>query len=108
MTTHAAGARALRAQNRKSHEVYERAEKVLPLGVSSNFRTYEPYPIYIERAQGSKMWDVDGREYTDFSMTFGALMVGHAHPVMVEALAKAAGRARSTACPTTGRSRRPS
>ncbi len=71
--------------------MYERAEKVLPLGVSSNFRTYEPYPIYIERAQGSKMWDVDGREYTDFSMTFGALMVGHAHPVMVEALAKAAG-----------------
>jgi glutamate-1-semialdehyde 2,1-aminomutase len=71
--------------------MYEKAEKVLPLGVSSNFRTYEPYPIYIQRAQGSKMWDVDGREYTDFSMTFGALMVGHAHPVMVEALAKAAG-----------------
>ncbi len=59
--------------------------------MSSNFRTYEPYPLYIEKAPGSKMWDVDGREYTDYSMTFGALMVGHSHPVMVAALAKAAG-----------------
>ena len=80
MTTHAAELERYRAQNKKSHEMYERAEKVLPLGVSSNFRTYEPYPIYIQRAQGSKMWDVDGREYTDFSMSFGALMVGHAQP----------------------------
>jgi glutamate-1-semialdehyde 2,1-aminomutase len=91
MTTHAAELERYRSQNRKSHEMYEKAEKVLPLGVSSNFRTYEPYPIYIQRAQGSKMWDVDGREYTDFSMTFGALMVGHANPIMVEALARAAG-----------------
>jgi glutamate-1-semialdehyde 2,1-aminomutase len=91
MTTHAQELERYEAQNRKSREAYERAEKILPLGVSSNFRTYAPFPIYIDRAAGSKMWDVDGREYTDFSMTFGALMVGHAHPVMVEALAKAAG-----------------
>ena len=91
MTTHAQELDRYRSQTQKSHEFYERAERILPLGVSSNFRTYEPYPIYIERAQGSKMWDVDGREYTDFSMSFGALMVGHAHPVMVAALAKAAG-----------------
>ncbi len=91
MTTHSEELDRYRAQNKKSRDMYEKAEKVLPLGVSSNFRTYEPYPIYIQRAQGSKMWDVDGREYTDFSMTFGALMVGHAHPIMVEALAKAAG-----------------
>jgi glutamate-1-semialdehyde 2,1-aminomutase len=71
--------------------MYERADKVLPLGVSSNFRTFEPYPIYIERAEGSKMWDIDGREYTDFSMCFGALMVGHSNPTMVKAVAKAAG-----------------
>jgi glutamate-1-semialdehyde 2,1-aminomutase len=90
MTTHAQELERYRSQNKKSREMYEKAERVLPLGVSSNFRTYEPYPIYIQRAQGSKMWDVDGREYTDFSMTFGALMVGHAHPVMVEALARAA------------------
>jgi len=91
MTTHAEELDRYRRQNRGSHEMYGKAEKVLPLGVSSNFRTYEPFPIYIQRAQGSRMWDVDGREYVDFSMTFGALMVGHAHPVMVEALARAAG-----------------
>ena len=91
MTTHAEELQRYRSQNRKSREMYERAEKVLPLGVSSNFRTYEPYPIYIQRAQGSRMWDVDGREYVDFSMTFGALMVGHSHPVMVEALTRAVG-----------------
>jgi glutamate-1-semialdehyde 2,1-aminomutase len=91
MTTHAQELERYRSQNKKSRELYERAEKILPLGVSSNFRTFEPYPIYISRAKGSRMWDVDGREYTDFSLTFGALMVGHSHPVMVEALARAAG-----------------
>jgi glutamate-1-semialdehyde 2,1-aminomutase len=90
MTTHAEELERYRSQNKKSREMYEKAERVLPLGVSSNFRTYEPYPIYIQRAQGSKMWDVDGREYTDFSMTFGALMVGHSNPTMVEALSRAA------------------
>jgi len=91
MTTHAEELTRYREQNRASLEMYRRAERVLPLGVSSNFRTYEPYPIYIQRAVGSKMWDVDGQVYTDFSMCFGALMVGHSHPLMVEALAKAAG-----------------
>ena len=90
MTTHAQELERYRSEKTESYALYGRAEKVLPLGVSSNFRTYEPYPIYIQRAQGSKMWDVDGREYTDFSMCFGALMVGHSNPVMVEAIAKAA------------------
>ena len=90
MTTHAQELERYRAEKAKSHEMYARAEKVLPLGVSSNFRTYEPYPIYIQRAQGSRMWDVDGREYTDFSMCFGAMMVGHANPVMVASVAEAA------------------
>jgi len=91
MTTHAQELERYRAQTKKSYAMYGQAEKILPLGVSSNFRTFEPYPIYIQRAEGSKMWDVDGREYTDFSMCFGALMVGHSHPTMVKALGKAAG-----------------
>jgi len=91
MTTHAQELDRYRSQTKKSFKMYERADKVLPLGVSSNFRTYEPYPVYIARAEGSKMWDVDGKEYTDFSMCFGALMVGHSHPTMVKAIAQAAG-----------------
>lgn len=90
MTTHAEELDRYKAQTPRSREMYERAEKILPLGVSSNFRTYEPYPISIARAEGSKMWDVDGREYTDFAMCFGAAMVGHSHPAMVKALAEAA------------------
>jgi glutamate-1-semialdehyde 2,1-aminomutase len=90
MTTHAEELDRYRRQSPRSLEMYRKAERVLPLGVSSNFRTYEPYPLYIQRAQGSRMWDVDGREYLDFSMTFGAMMVGHSHPFMVEALTKAA------------------
>jgi glutamate-1-semialdehyde 2,1-aminomutase len=90
MTTHAQEIDRYRKQTPKSYAMYEEADKVLPLGVSSNFRTYEPYPVYIARAEGSKMWDVDGREYTDFSMCFGALMVGHAHPAMVKAITRAA------------------
>jgi glutamate-1-semialdehyde 2,1-aminomutase len=90
VTTHAQELERYKAQTRGSYELYQRAERVLPLGVSSNFRTYEPYPIYIERAAGSRMWDRDGREYVDFSMCFGALMVGHANPIMSRAIAKAA------------------
>jgi glutamate-1-semialdehyde 2,1-aminomutase len=90
MTTHTQELDRYRAQTGASQEMYRRAEKVLPLGVSSNFRTYEPYPIYVQRAQGARMWDVDGREYLDFSMCFGALMVGHSNPAMVEAVARAA------------------
>jgi glutamate-1-semialdehyde 2,1-aminomutase len=91
MTTHAQELDRYRSQTKKSFRMYERADKVLPLGVSSNFRTYEPYPIYIARAEGSKMWDVDGKQYTDFSMCFGAMMVGHSHPTMVKAITQAAG-----------------
>jgi glutamate-1-semialdehyde 2,1-aminomutase len=91
MTTHAQELERYGSQTRKSLAMYQRAERILPLGVSSNFRTYEPYPLYIERAQGSRMWDVDGREYLDYSMCFGALMVGHAHPAMVQSIAAAAG-----------------
>ena len=92
MTTHAEELDRYRGQTKASYDLYGRASKVLPLGVSSNFRTYEPYPIYIERAAGSRMWDRDGREFLDYSMCFGALMVGHAHPTMVEAIAQAAGQ----------------
>src|SRR4030095_8876409 len=91
MTTHAQELERYGSQTKRSLAMYQRAERILPLGVSSNFRTYEPYPSYIDHAQGSRMWDVDGREYLDFSMCFGALMVGHAHPVMVQAIASAAG-----------------
>ncbi|HEX2340779.1 MAG TPA: glutamate-1-semialdehyde 2,1-aminomutase [Vicinamibacterales bacterium] len=76
----------------RSRELQQRARRVLPLGVESNFRFFDPYPIYIDRAGGSRIWDVDGNEYIDYALAFGALMVGHAHPVVVRAIELQAAR----------------
>ncbi len=50
---------------------------------------YEPGPIFLERGQGSHVWDADGNEYVDFMMSFGALIQGHAHPKLVEVVSQA-------------------
>jgi glutamate-1-semialdehyde 2,1-aminomutase len=74
----------------ESEKLFQRALKSLPNGVVSNFQTGDPYPVYLERGKGSRVWDVDGTEYTDFHGGFGVNVVGHAHPKIVEALKKAA------------------
>ena len=73
-----------------SKALYERALKSLPSGVSSNFQAGEPYPVYLQKAKGSTVWDVDGSDYTDFHGGFGVNVVGHAHPKIVEAIRKVA------------------
>ena len=73
-----------------SAALFERAVKVLPAGVSSNFQGNDPYPVYLKRGKGAKVWDVDDTEYTDFHGGFGVNVVGHANPKIVEALKKAA------------------
>ena len=61
------------------------AATVLPNGVTHDARHLRPFPIYIERAQGSRKWDVDAHEYVDYVMGHGALLLGHGHPVVTEA-----------------------
>jgi glutamate-1-semialdehyde 2,1-aminomutase len=75
-----------------SKALYERATKVLPRGVASNFQANDPYPVYLDRGRGSKVWDVDGTEYVDFHGGFGVNVVGHAHPKIVEAIREVADR----------------
>ncbi|HEU4354356.1 MAG TPA: glutamate-1-semialdehyde 2,1-aminomutase [Actinomycetota bacterium] len=70
----------------KSKALFERAVKVLPRGVASNFQANDPYPVYLDRGQASRVWDVDGTEYVDFHGGFGVNVVGHAHPKIVEAI----------------------
>lgn len=70
----------------KSHEAHERAKKRLPLGVGSNFRIYDPYPLFIRDGKGARIHDLDGNEYIDFNLCFGALMAGHCHPAVVKAV----------------------
>jgi glutamate-1-semialdehyde 2,1-aminomutase len=74
----------------KSKELFERAVKVLPKGVASNFQAGDPYPVYLQRGSGSNVWDVDGTEYVDFHGGFGVNVVGHAHPKIVEAIRQVA------------------
>lgn len=72
--------------NGRSESLYQRARKVMPGGVSSPVRAYQPYPRYISSAKGDRITDVDGNEYIDYCMAFGPLILGHAHPTVVSAL----------------------
>ena len=63
----------------KNAETQKRAEKLLPLGVNSNFRYWgEGITPYVKKAKGSHLWDVDGNEYIDYRMAFGPIILGHA------------------------------
>jgi glutamate-1-semialdehyde 2,1-aminomutase len=75
------------ARTKGSQAATERARKVLPLGVPSSFQAYDPHPIVVGHAAGARMTDVDGNEYVDFDMGFGALFAGHMHPAVRKAVA---------------------
>ena len=66
-----------------------RASKSLPLGVTSSFQHWDPYPISIVSARGAWLTDIDGRQLLDLSMGFGAMLVGHLNPVIVERVTEA-------------------
>ena len=69
-----------------SAEYFDRARKVMPGGVPSSFQLNDPWPVYIDRGKGALVWDVDGSEYVDFHNGFGVMCVGHANPVIGEAV----------------------
>src|SRR6476661_10662930 len=73
-------------RTRRSGEYFERAKDVMPAGVPSQFQRNEPWPVYLERGAGSRVWDVDGNEYVDFHNGFGVMCVGHANPVIAAAV----------------------
>ena len=69
-----------------SQELYERALKVLPGGVTHDTRYLQPYPLYISRAAGAHKWDVDGNRYVDYVGGHGALLLGHGDPLVTDAV----------------------
>jgi glutamate-1-semialdehyde 2,1-aminomutase len=77
---------AYRTRSPRSAALHARAREAMPLGVASSFQTYDPYPLFMTDARGSRIWDVDGNEYIDFDMAFGVLAAGHSHPLLAEAL----------------------
>jgi glutamate-1-semialdehyde 2,1-aminomutase len=75
-----------------SRQLAERARRVLPDGVSTDTRLFDPYGIYVERGAGARKWDVDGNEYRDFFGGHGSMMLGHSHPRVTEAIQRAAAK----------------
>lgn len=78
--------RGYRERTPKSAALFERARQSMPLGVASSFQAYDPYPLFMTDARGSRITDADGNEYIDFDMAFGVLAAGHSHPLLAEAL----------------------
>ena len=78
--------RAYAGKTPRSRDLHERAKKLLSNGVTHVGRYLEPHPVYVEHAAGSHKWDVDGNEYVDYFGGHGALLLGHNHPAVVEAV----------------------
>ncbi|HET7055448.1 MAG TPA: aspartate aminotransferase family protein [Thermomicrobiales bacterium] len=83
----------------KSGEMYQWARRTLAGGVASSYQVRDPWPIYLERGQGSKVWDVDGNEMVDFHNGFGSMVQGHANPAIVEAVQRQVTRGTHFAAP---------
>jgi glutamate-1-semialdehyde 2,1-aminomutase len=69
-----------------SHAIFEKATTLQPAGVSYVNRYMQPYPFFVKEARGAKLIDVDGNEYTDYWCTHFAMILGHAHPIVLEAI----------------------
>ncbi len=67
-----------------SREIWEKAKKSLPGGVSYSLRYFPPFPLYVTRASGAYVWDLDGNQYLDLWMGHGAVILGHNHPAIID------------------------
>jgi len=75
-----------RAKHPKSAALAERARVAIPGGITHDIRHLKPFAVYVDRAGGTRKWDVDGHEYIDYWMGHGALFLGHCHPAVVKAV----------------------
>ncbi len=88
---------------KKSHKLFKKALGLIPGGVNSPVRAFRAVggnPVFIERAKGSRLYDVDGNVYIDYVLSWGPLILGHAHPEVVNALKKAVEKGTSYGAPT--------
>src|SRR5438132_3860571 len=75
-----------------SRQLHAQAGGTFPNGVTHVLRHLEPFPVYIDRAEGASKWDVDGHRLIDFWSGHGAIFLGHSHPAVVEAVRRQMGR----------------
>ncbi len=88
---------------KESARLFKRASGLIPGGVNSPVRAFKAVggtPLFIERAKGSKIYDADGNSYIDYVLSWGPLILGHAHPRVVKALCAQAARGTSYGAPT--------
>jgi glutamate-1-semialdehyde 2,1-aminomutase len=90
--------------NETSSQLFAAAKKIIPGGVNSPVRAFQAVggePVFIREAHGARITDMDGREYVDYVMSWGPLILGHAHPAVVEAIKEQAGKGTSYGAPTS-------
>src|SRR5260370_12694014 len=76
----------------KSEHLYKRARELIPGGVNSPVRAYSPYPLFVASAKGSRFQTVDGEEFLDYCMAYGALLDGHGQEEVAQAVQNALSR----------------
>ncbi len=89
--------------NEMSRQLFEAAKNIIPGGVNSPVRAFKAVggqPVFMREAHGARITDVDGREYVDYVMSWGPLILGHAHPAVVESIKDRAGKGTSYGAPT--------
>jgi glutamate-1-semialdehyde 2,1-aminomutase len=77
-----------RRMHPRSEALFRRAQATIAGGLTHDIRHLRPFPIYVDRAQGSRKWDVDGHEFIDYWVGHGALILGHGHPTIKQAIAE--------------------
>lgn len=90
-------------KDERSKKAFEAAKKRIPGGVNSPVRAFKSVgltPLYVDRAAGSRIYDIDGNEFIDYVCSWGPMIMGHAHPQVIEAIKKTAEKGTSFGAPT--------
>src|SRR3990172_12617687 len=83
----------------KSQEAFQKSKTVIPSGVMSRPRLFKPYPFFVKKGKGSRIYDLDDNEYIDCAMGYGPLILGHAPEPIVIATQKAVAKGSQFAIP---------
>lgn len=86
-----------------NHQLFSEAKKLIPGGVNSPVRAFKAVggePVFIDRAEGCRLYDVEGKSYIDYCLSWGALILGHSYPQIIEKVKAALGKGTSFGAPT--------
>jgi glutamate-1-semialdehyde 2,1-aminomutase len=86
MVPHASYEKEYVSRTGRSRAHWEKVRKLIPSGVESNVRFFEPYPFYVKRAKGPYLWDIDGNKIIDYALGYGPMILGHNHPAVASAV----------------------